>query len=320
MPDVRSAPMALLRSLALLALLACSVLAWAGPYGLAVNSRGNEVDSQRVDALWRVDLATGEAEYIGWTGFFDLEGLALDASGTLFGADDDSKTLVRVSQTSGLAIPVGGQTNRSNMGVAQSENLDFGMAMDCSGRAWVISSSQQRLFRADLASGELTAVGEAGDLGAPISDLAIIGDRAYGIGVGLDAAGRALAPNLYSIDLNSGSAQLVGPLGDAALPYNNAGLAFDEDGVLWAITDRRAVPGGDFPSAILRIDPESGRAEQVAETIVGFESLAVSSPVGCGLAGAGSPLAVPALSPAAILSLMLVLLGLAVVQLRSRHS
>ena len=50
---------------------------------------------QRVDALWRVDLANGSAEYVGWTSFLDLEAIALDDQGTLFGADDDSKTLVK---------------------------------------------------------------------------------------------------------------------------------------------------------------------------------------------------------------------------------
>ncbi len=290
--------------------------AWAQPHGMAVNSRGNEIDSQRVDALWRINLASGQAEYVGWTGFFDLEGLALVDSDTLLGTDDDTKTIVRVSQVSGLAIPVGGQTNRSNMGVSLSDNLDFGMAMDCSGEAWVVSSAQQSLFKADLATGELIQVGATGSLGAPISDLAIRDDQVFGIGVGLNASAEPVAPNLYSIDLDTAEAVLIGPLGSQALPYFNAGLDFDGEGNLWAVTDRRAVPGGDFPSAILRIDPETGLAELVAETIVGLESLAISPPTNCTDRGTPGAVNVPVFSSAGLLLMLMLMPGLAWLQLR----
>ncbi|OAB62531.1 hypothetical protein AY599_01720 [Leptolyngbya valderiana BDU 20041] len=315
---VRSGVIHLFRVAVLTTLLVGSGLAWAQTIGMAVNSRGNEVDSQRVDALWRIDLQTGEAEYVGWTSYLDLEGLAFDAEGALLGADDDTKTLVRVSQTSGLAIPVGGQVNRSNMGVSLSDNLDFGLAVGCQNRAWVVSSSEQTLFEADLETGELTVVGEPGSLGAPISDLAIRGNLAYGIGVGLNADGSTAAPNLYSIDLGNGRSTVIGPLGAAALPYNNAGLDFDASGKLWAVTDRRAVPGGDFPSAILRIDPATGLAERVAETIVGLESLAISPTSGCLQGGPGPALGVPMLSIPGLIVLVLVLLGVGGVQIRSR--
>jgi len=315
---VRSGVTNLLRVAALTTLLVASGWTWAQTIGMAVNSRGNEVDSQRVDALWRIDLQTGEAEYVGWTSYLDLEGLAFDAEGALLGADDDTKTLVRVSQTSGLAIPVGGQVNRSNMGVSLGDNLDFGLAVGCENRAWVVSSSEQTLYEADLESGELTVVGEPGALGAPISDLAIRGNAVYGIGVGLNADGSTAAPNLYSIDRSNGRASLLGPLGDAALPYNNAGLDFDASGNLWAVTDRRAVPGGDFPSAILRIDMDTGRAEKVAETIIGLESLAIAPAAGCLQGGLGPTLGVPLFSLPGLMALMLVLLTVGGVQIRSR--
>ncbi|MEN1729436.1 MAG: hypothetical protein AAGJ52_13450 [Pseudomonadota bacterium] len=312
-----AAPM-LCRVLALTTLLVASGMAYAQTFGLAVNSRGNEIDSQRVDALWRINMETGEAEYIGWTSFLDLEGLAFTSDGELLGADDDTKTLVRVSQTSGLAIPVGGQLNRNNLGVSLSENFDFGMALDCEDLAYVVSSSQQTLYQVDLDSGEIVPIGGMGALGAPISDLTVRGTEAFGIGVGLDANGAAFAPNLYAIDLETGESSLIGPLGDAALPYNSAGLDFDADGVLWAVTDRRAVPGGDFPSAILQIDPETGQASLLAETIVGLESLAIGPATGCGLSGSAAAIAVPVLSWESLMALMLVLLALGALQVRLR--
>ncbi len=304
----------------LTALVAVSVSVCAEPFAWAVNSRGNEIDSQRVDALWRVDLANGNAEYIGWTGFLDLEALALDAQGTLFGADDDTKTLVRVSQISGLAIPVGGVTNRANMGVSALVSFDFGMTLDCAGQAYVVSNTQQSLYLADLETGALTLVGNSGSLGAPITDLAIRGNEAFGIGVGLNADGSTAAPELYAINLDDGTAELIGPLGAAANPYNNAGLAFDAEGTLWAMTDRRAVPGGDFPSEILRIDPATGQAEKVAESIVGFESLAIVPTSGCILGTPDAALGVSTLSRSTLVLLALLAAFIGLVQLRTRQS
>jgi len=307
-----------MRCVLLTALVAVSASVCAEPFAWAVNSRGNDADSQRVDALWRVDLANGSAEYVGWTSFLDLEAIALDDQGTLFGADDDSKTLVRISQTSGLAIPVGGVSNRSNMGVSAFENLDFGMSLDCAGQAYVVSNTRESLYLADLETGELTLVGASGSLGAPITDLAIRGDQAFGIGVGLNANGSTAAPELYAIDLDTATAELVGPLGSAANPYNNAGLAFDDEGTLWAMTDRRAVPGGDFPSEILRIDPVTGQAEKVADSIVGFESLAIAPTGGCGR-GSSAALGVSTLSQSALVLMALLAAFVGLVQLRTRQ-
>ncbi|MEE4330356.1 MAG: hypothetical protein V2J10_05765, partial [Wenzhouxiangella sp.] len=185
-------------------------------------------------------------------------------------------------------------------------------------RAWVVSSAQQSLFLADLESGELTIVAEPGSLGAPISDIAFLGDEIFGIGVGLNADRSAAAPNLYAIDAETGQASLIGPLGGAAQPYFNAGLDFDENGVLWAVTDRRAVPGGDFPSAILRIDPLTGQAEQVAETVIGLESLAIGPAAACELWGTITPRPVPLLSSQALLAMILMILAIGAIQVRSR--
>lgn len=317
---VCSAAPTLARVACLILLILGSAGLWAESIGWAVNSRGNEIDSQRVDALWRIDLETGESEYVGWTSYLDLEGLAFTSDGDLLGADDDSKTLIRVSQTSGLGIPLGGQANRNNMDLALSTNLDFGMAVDCDGRAWIVSSAERSLYRANLESGQLTRVSEAGSLGAPISDIAFLGDQAFGIGVGLNADRSTAAPNLYAIDVTAGTADLIGPLGIQAQPYFSAGLDFDAGGTLWAVTDRRAVPGGDFPSAVLRIDPITGLAEQVAETVVGLESLAIGPAAACEVRGAPTTTPVNLLSPSGLIALMLTLLAVGGLQIRSRFA
>lgn len=296
---------------------------WAEPFGYSVNSRGIERDDRQVNALWQINLATGEAEYVGWTSFLDVEALAFSPDGTLYGADDESNTLVRISTRTGLAQPVGGAGNRHNTGlVPLSRNLDFGMTFSCDGDLYVVSDVEQSLFVADLESGRLERVGTAGSLGVPITDLAVRAGEVYGIGVGLTGDGRTAAPNLYRVDLETASAQVIGPLGAEAAPYNNAGLSFAADGSLWAITDRRAVGGEDLPSQVLRIDPQTGTAERVSESIVGLESLAVEPPVLCGLRdvmpASGYP--IPMFSRPGLLALILTLLLLGGLRLRIRKS
>lgn len=297
------------------ALFAVSAALCAEPIGFSVNSRGNFSNPDLVNALWRINLATGHAEYVGWTAYLDLEALAMHPDGTLYGADDESKTIVRVSQVTGLGVPVGGAANSHNMGVPLGQAKDFGMAFDCSGSAFVVSDVTRTLFSVNMINGRLTVIGSEGSLGAPITDLAIRGNTAFGIGVGSAGGGSAAAPNLYRINLADGSAELIGPLGPAVAPYNNAGLDFDADGVLWAITDRRAVAGGgDHPSQILRIDTDSGLAEVVAESIVGLEALAIGPPGGCVAGGVPTPFPIPSLSPAGLIALLLLLFGFGLVQ------
>ncbi|MFP4208140.1 MAG: hypothetical protein ACLFSC_05725 [Wenzhouxiangella sp.] len=294
---------------------------WANPVGYSINSRGVDEDDRRVNALWRVDLLSGQADYIGWTSFLDVEALALSADGALYGADDDSNTLLRVSTVTGLAQPVGGAANRYNTGLALDRSLDFGMSFTCDGDLYVVSDVEQSLFQADLETGRLSQIGDAGALGAPITDLAIRGDEVYGIGVGLTREGRTAAPNLYRINLEVPSAELIGPLGAEVGPYNNAGLSFAEDGTLWAITDRRAVDNQDLPSQVLRIDPASGQAEVVSETIIGMESLAIAPPVMCQLRDVmrGSH-PIPLLSGPGLLIFSLAVLLLGGLRLRIRQS
>ena len=273
-----------------LALLLVQTIACAQPFGFAVNSRGYGAEED-IFVLWRVNLSSGQTERIGQTDFLDMEGLALAPDGTLYGADDESKTLVKVNTTSGFSEPVG--KLRNNMGIALAQAMDFGMTFTCSGELLVSSDTQQSLFRASLENGRLERIGETGSLEAPITDIASWGDALYGIGQGLAGADGKFttdSPNLYRIDPVSATAELIGPLGEAVLPYANAGLAFDDTGTLWAITDRRANGVPDIESEILRIALETGRAEKSSDANqVGFESLAIAPPGGCEPLGGSTP-------------------------------
>lgn len=304
------------RSVLLVVLLAASAFAWAQPHGYSINSRGNMLDDSRVFALWRIDLATGEETYIGWTGqgdFIDIEGLAFSPDERLFGADDSTHTLVRIGTSTGTAVPVGGAS--PNMGIPTGTSMDFGLTFTCEGELLASSAGEETLYRADPDSGELELVGE---LDVPIVDMASIGETIYGIGLGTDGDGNSLAPNLYRIDAEAPEAELIGPLGSSASPYIQAGLAADGDGNLWAITDRNRIGGSssELPSEILQVDPDSGSATRVAETIVGIESLAIAPPGDCDRGGPVSPEAIPLLSSTTRWLLVLALGGLAVFQLR----
>jgi len=294
-----------------LALVSAQMAVLAQPAGFAVNSRGF-LSEEDIHVLWRVDLSNGQVERIGQTSFLDMEGLAFAPDGTLYGADDESKTLVTVNTNSGFSSPVGGL--RNNMGVPVSQPMDFGMTFTCNGKLIVSSDTERSLFEASLETGSLERIGQAGALGAPITDLASWGDELYGIGQGLagnDGQFSTDAPNLYRVDPETGTAELIGSLGQAILPYANAGLAFDADGTLWAITDRRANGIPDIRSEILRIDLDTGTAHKTADAeLVGFESLAIAPPGGCGTRGVAdpAPAVIPANSPLGLSILALLML------------
>src|SRR6056297_142561 len=297
-----------------LALLIAHVIAWAQPTGLAVNSRGFG-PTEDIHVLWEVNLSTGQVERIGQTGFIDMEGLALSPDGTLYGADDESKTLVTINTANGSSSPVGGLIGNMRMPIV--DPLDIGMTFTCDGELLLVSDYEQTLFIADLETGELSRIGDPGDLGAPITGMAAWGDQLFGIGQGvrgIDGQFSADSPNLYRIDRENGTAELIGPLGSAVLPYANAGLAFDGEGGLWALTDRRENGVPDIASEVLNIDPETGLAQKTADAeLVGFESLAITGPGGCEPLGNGpdpQPAApVPATGPLSLIALILMLLG-----------
>jgi sugar lactone lactonase YvrE len=296
--------------------LAASVFAWAQPEGFAINSRGYDLDDSRVAALWRIDLQTGDSQYVGWTGrtgFIDVEGLAFDAQGRLFGADDSTNSLLRIGTSTGSGLAVASESG--NMGIPLGQSMDFGMTFTCDGRLLVSSATQENLYWADPDTGLLTAIG---NIGAPIVDLAAVGDRIFGIGLGTDDSGNRLAANLYEINPEAPSAEIIGPLGDAASPYIQAGLSVDDEGQLWAITDRNSVPPSldRLPSEVLRIDSVTGEATKVAETLVGIESLAISASGGCSRGALTEPTAISTLSGPGQWLLALLLLMVAIVPLR----
>lgn len=251
--------------------------AFAAPVGYSVNS-----DQADGDQLHVIDLATGAATARGLvrsatTEFTDVEGLALDADGTLWAVDEVTLSLFPVSKGNGT---VDLNAVEPIIGLSALSGNDFGMTFTCAGELYVSSVADGALYRLDL-GGSATRIG---DLSANISALAAYGNpvQLYGLSNGLqDENGTPDTRSLYRIDPVDGTTTLVGALGAAAGDYLQAGLSFDADGNLWAITDRNT-QGQELPSQILRLDPVTGGATLVASTAQsGFESLAVAPPGGC---------------------------------------
>lgn len=255
----------------------------AAPDGYSINSDSASADA---DSLYRIDLATGvhtrlgRVQSLGQTKI-DVEGLAFAPDGTLYGVDDDSMTLFPINTDMGIVV---NQQEVDISGMPFGGGNDFGLTFACDGNLYATSVSTRSLYRLDL-NGTATRIGALGSLNANISALAAFGNpvKLFGLGNGLTGAGTVDSRTLYEIDPLTGVATAKPQqLGVAAAAYNQAGMAFDSNGTLWAITDRRAVPGGDFPSQILRIDTTTGAASLAAETTeTGFESLAITVPRGC---------------------------------------
>jgi len=252
------------------------------PWAYSVNS---DSGSSNEDSLYQINLATGEdhrkGELISVSIYdhIDTEGLAFDSDNTLWGIDDNTLTLFPISTVSG-AIPFGEIIDVSTIFPSGGAN-DFGMTFSCDNLLYVTSVTTGTLYRIDLDAGSQEAIGA---LGANISAIAAIGSptKLYGLGNGQFENGDTDSPDLYSIDVSTGAATLIGPLGSEAGEYDQGGLAFDSDGTLWAITDRRTI--NNLPSQILRIDVDTGTATLVSTTgEVGFESLAIGPPTACSI-------------------------------------
>ncbi len=308
----------------LLSALLFAMNANAAPVAYSVNSDSGNAPTD--DSLYSIDLTSGADQRMGEliSGVqtrVDTEGLAFSPDGTLWGIDDDSLTLFPINPLTGS---VNFQQEVKLNGFSVGGGNDFGMTFSCDNSLYVTSVLTQNLYQVSI-NGISLQIGGDGALGVNISAIAAYGSPTviYGLGNGQFLDGSSDAPNLYRIDPASGVTTLVGSLGVAAGAYNQAGLAFDAEGTLWAITDRRIINNTieNKPSQILRLDLDTGVATLVSETSeVGFESLAIAPPGGCSAADANGYEPIPTLGHAGrLLAILFILLsGMAI--LRSRFS
>lgn len=267
-----------------------AISANGAPVAYSVNS--DSLNSATTDSLYVIDLATGFDTQIhelstGSNTPLDTEGLAFAPDGTLWGIDDESLKLFPINKDTGF-IKFANQISLSGFGQAGGKN-DFGMTFSCDNTLYVSTVRTQSLHRLDQTDGSSQVVGT---LDENISAIAAYGNptRLYGLGNGQFQDGSTDSPNLYRIDPDTGETDLIGPLGTAAGDYYQGGLAFDQLGGLWAITDRGSIKIknglANVPSQILSIDITTGTATLMGTTAEGgFESLAIAPPSGCEVKG-----------------------------------
>ena len=274
----------LLNTLLIILLSSVTATLSAGPIGYSINS---DSPSDNTDSLYRIDLETGDETLINkvvslGVSRSDIEGLAFAPDGTLYAINDsEPRTLFPLNPDNGVVF----SSEEVLVSGLQTGGNDFGMTFACDGNLYVTSIAKGSLYRLDL-DGSTTLIGSEGSLDVKINALAAYGENPitlYGLGNGMDQNQQVTTPNLYTIDITTGIATPVGPLGSAAGNYSQGGLSFDDSGQLWAITDRREL---NLPSQVMKIDTAKGTASAVQETEEsGFESLAISVPRGCATNG-----------------------------------
>ncbi len=260
------------------------------------------------DHLVQINLETGDYTSLGRIAdpYIALEGLAMSENGTLYGADDNTKTLVQISLTEAQAFPVANANQNLGFGSVQ-ESYDFGLTFNCSNQLNMVVKHTGDLYGVNEQSGEAVLIGNTGH---NFTSLAAWGDDLYAVASG--------DFNLYKVDPLTAESTLVGPLGDlgGGIELNGSGMSFDDDGNLWlAINLRLSDPLNPFPSRIFRVNASTGAAEYVSDTLVGIESLAITGPVGCDRGPAA--VSVPALGLNGIFLIFLSVLSIGFVSLRT---
>jgi len=224
---------------------------------------GYSIDSDASDRLWRINLNTGVATPIGFTGFSDIESLSFSAAGVLYGVDEATRYLVTCNLSTGSC---------HGLGPLESGFFrDTGLSFDGSGRLWMSTDEPTPfyLYRLSPTTGSATQIGP---MGQEVTGLAFRNGILYGLGGDYN-------DNLVLVDRTTGAATVVGALG--AVTLIDGGIDFDGEGVLWGIGD----PEDDtdtVPSEVFTINTATGAAAVVATVtngdgrgLAGFESLAV---------------------------------------------
>ncbi len=260
------------------------------------------------DHLVEIDLNTGDYQSFGQIPdpFIGIEGMAVSANGVIYGADDNTKTLVQIDPTDARALPVANVNQNFGFGNVQ-ENHDYGMSFACNGQLFLAVKHNQGLYEVNPQTGKAQLIGHTGH---NFTSLASWDNRLYGVASG--------DFNLYEINPQTAEASLIGPLGDlgGGVELYGSGMSFDADGQLWMIINLRlSDPLNPLQSRIFKVNTQTGQAEYISDTLVGVESLAIDNGQGC---VRGTPVAeqVPTLNPISLWLLIVTSLVFGMVAVR----
>ena len=189
-----------------------------------------------------LDAQSGNATFLGSTGFYELLGLAVDPVtdelvGT-FSSASSSTSLLRIDAASGEAYE----------GMVIPEGLLRAIAIDGTGDMYAAKFNNGMLFRIDRQTGAPTQVGATGI--CLLSGLAIHPQTG-------EMFAASVANKLYRIDKATGQSTLVGEPGISQM----AGIAFDAGGTLFALSGYN-----NTPSDLYVLNTATGAASLVGGT------------------------------------------------------
>lgn len=228
---------------------------------------GFSVRSDTDKKLFSINLLTGAATELGATGFADVEALAMNATGELFGVNPTTAQLIKCAPATGACTAVGTMND-----VPSSPLANAGLAFAANGKLYLAINA---LIYAVDPNTAATAV--MGPSGAAISGLAS-GKVSAACSTGLYAVGgNSDQGKLYCIDSATGSAKQLGSLTSGT--SLDGGLDADATtGRLWGISNGAT-------SQIYSVDPSTLAVAHVKAVTLngvavgGFESLAVKRSV-----------------------------------------
>lgn len=220
------------------------------------------------DRLVSIDLASGIATSIGNSiGFSDVDGLAFDASGVLYGVDDSTNKLITIDTTTGVGSAVGSGfgSGFNDMGLAFLGSTLFMSATNTSG-------STGRLYKVDTSLGTATEVGSFAG-GLKIRSLGAFGNVLYGW---------SNIDTLVKIDTATAAHTTVGAFGFTTPTGGQDGMDIDPaTGTIWAVSEEE--------NRTYTLDAGTGLATVYATSLtcdgnpclnlandVGFNSLAIA--------------------------------------------
>jgi hypothetical protein len=175
------------------------------------------------DILVRMDLATGVGTTIGTgIGFNDVDGLAFDGSGNLWGVNDSTNQLLRIDITTGIGTVVG-----SSFGSGYN---DMGLAFAPDGTLYMSSengSGVGRLYTVDTVTGADTLIGNTG--GVRLRSLGFAGGTLYGW---------SNIDTLVTVNTSTGAVTTIGDFDFPSFTSGQDGMDADPaTGILWAIAE-----------------------------------------------------------------------------------
>ncbi|MCH8807380.1 MAG: PEP-CTERM sorting domain-containing protein [Planctomycetes bacterium] len=199
------------------------------------------------DQLYSINLNTGASTPIGPVGHGVVLGLSFQpGTGTLYGVDGDTGTLITIDTTTGAGTVIG------PLGIGT--NFGAGLTFDASGNLYLAYEGGENFFSVNPSTGAASLIG---NMGQSVAGLAALQGTVYGFADTPDH-------NLVTINTETGAATTVGPL-NWPVRISYGGISFDGSGTLWGV----------FDNGTATINTTTGTATGIANLDPGFASLAI---------------------------------------------